>query len=73
MKGAYSVLEYHERSLPKMVVDLFPEIGASESGFKGMRVEGRGGEGERAEKREGRGGSYGVSGRDEMARMKREA
>ena len=56
MKGAYSVLEYHERSLPKMVVDLFPEIGASESGFKGMRVEGRGEEGRGRRREKGEGG-----------------
>ena len=42
---------------------------------EGERGEWRGerGRGERADKREGRGGSYGVSGRGEMARMKREA
>ena len=46
------MLEYHERSLSKMVVDLFPEIGASQSAFKGVtRGECRG------ERREKRGGS----------------
>eukprot|EP00026_Physarum_polycephalum_P016043 Phypoly_transcript_16871.p1 GENE.Phypoly_transcript_16871~~Phypoly_transcript_16871.p1 ORF type:complete len:257 (+),score=38.97 Phypoly_transcript_16871:68-772(+) len=33
-KGANSVIEYHDRNLPRMVMDLLPEIGATESGFK---------------------------------------
>jgi hypothetical protein len=37
-QGANSVMDYHDRSLPKMVIDLFPDIGATETGFKGTQT-----------------------------------